>query len=85
MTRTERGNVKTSPSRVTRDVMVWKNVIKASKRKSIATIMVFVTVMAQTSATLCRAAGSMFSPHTVLQNSRGSGRSGLLRTPKGAA
>eukprot|EP00957_Ditylum_brightwellii_P156163 11886366-Ditylum_brightwellii.AAC.1 len=39
MTRTERGNVKTSPSRIERDVTVWENIIKASKRKSIASIM----------------------------------------------
>eukprot|EP00957_Ditylum_brightwellii_P065494 4967907-Ditylum_brightwellii.AAC.1 len=82
MTRTERGNVKTSPSCVTRDIMVQENVIKASKRKSIVSIMVFVT-MVQASATLCRAAGSTFSPRTVLRNSRGSSRSGLLKTPKG--
>eukprot|EP00957_Ditylum_brightwellii_P042565 3223085-Ditylum_brightwellii.AAC.1 len=78
----ERGNIKTTPSCVTRDVMVQENVIKANERKSIVTIMVCVT-MAQTSATLCRAKGSMCSPHTVLQNSRGSSRSSLLRTPKG--
>eukprot|EP00957_Ditylum_brightwellii_P012075 912794-Ditylum_brightwellii.AAC.1 len=39
--------------------------------------------MAWMSATLCRATGSTFSPHTVSQNSRGSGRSSLLKTPKG--
>eukprot|EP00957_Ditylum_brightwellii_P111386 8495438-Ditylum_brightwellii.AAC.1 len=35
----ERGNMKTNPSHVTRDITVWKNAIKANKRKSIATIM----------------------------------------------
>eukprot|EP00957_Ditylum_brightwellii_P163752 12466653-Ditylum_brightwellii.AAC.1 len=39
MMRTERGNVKTSPSCIMRDVTVWEGVIKANKRKSIATIM----------------------------------------------
>eukprot|EP00957_Ditylum_brightwellii_P175212 13339513-Ditylum_brightwellii.AAC.1 len=63
MTRTERGNVKTSPSCVMRDIMVQENVTKASKRKSIVTIMVFAT-MTQASATLCKPAGSMFSPRT---------------------
>eukprot|EP00957_Ditylum_brightwellii_P154629 11768531-Ditylum_brightwellii.AAC.1 len=72
MTRTERGNVKTSPSCVTRDVMVQENVIKTSKRKHFASIMVFVT-MARTITTLC----------SISQNSRGSDASGLLRTPKG--
>eukprot|EP00957_Ditylum_brightwellii_P051756 3925275-Ditylum_brightwellii.AAC.1 len=62
-----------------RDATVQEHVIKASKRKSIAPIMVFVT-MTRTSATLCKPAGSMFSPHTVSWSSRGSGRSGLLRT-----
>eukprot|EP00957_Ditylum_brightwellii_P188719 14365406-Ditylum_brightwellii.AAC.1 len=78
----ERGNVKTSPSCITRDVMVQENVIKEKGRTHFATIMVCIT-MAQTSATLCRAAGSTFSPHTISQNSRGSGRSSLSRMPKG--
>eukprot|EP00957_Ditylum_brightwellii_P007230 549423-Ditylum_brightwellii.AAC.1 len=55
--------------------------MKSSKRKSITTIMVFVT-MVWTSATLRKPTGSTFSPCTILQNSRGSVRSGLLRTPK---
>eukprot|EP00957_Ditylum_brightwellii_P009453 713447-Ditylum_brightwellii.AAC.1 len=63
MARMERRNFKTSPSCVMRDIAVWENIIKASKRKSIASIMVCVT-MAQTSATLCRAAGSTFGPRT---------------------
>eukprot|EP00957_Ditylum_brightwellii_P063600 4827989-Ditylum_brightwellii.AAC.1 len=62
--------------------MVWENINKASKRKNIATIMVFVA-MAWTSATLCKPTGSTFSPRTVLQNNRGFSRSGLLRNPKG--
>eukprot|EP00957_Ditylum_brightwellii_P145194 11058838-Ditylum_brightwellii.AAC.1 len=82
MTRTERGNVKTSPSHVTRDVTVQGNVTKASKRKSIVTIIVFV-IMVQKSATLCKPAGSTFGPCTIIQSRRGSGRSGLLRMPKG--
>eukprot|EP00957_Ditylum_brightwellii_P037232 2818592-Ditylum_brightwellii.AAC.1 len=59
----ERGKVKTSPSHVTRDVMVQENVIKANKRKGIASIMAFVT-MAQASATLYKSAGSTLSPCT---------------------
>eukprot|EP00957_Ditylum_brightwellii_P176551 13445920-Ditylum_brightwellii.AAC.1 len=82
MTRTERENVKTSLSHITRDVMVWENITKASQRKIIVTIMAFVTV-ALTSATLCKPAGSTFSPHTILRNSRGSGRSSFLRALKG--
>eukprot|EP00957_Ditylum_brightwellii_P166702 12690170-Ditylum_brightwellii.AAC.1 len=35
----ERRNIKTSPSCVTRSVMVWENVSKEKGRKSIATIM----------------------------------------------
>eukprot|EP00957_Ditylum_brightwellii_P151327 11523262-Ditylum_brightwellii.AAC.1 len=35
----EIGNFKTSLSRITRDVTVWENNIKANKRKRIATIM----------------------------------------------
>eukprot|EP00957_Ditylum_brightwellii_P028968 2188332-Ditylum_brightwellii.AAC.1 len=46
-------------------------IIKEKERKLFATIMVFVT-MAWISVTLCRATGSMFSPHTVSWNSRGS-------------
>eukprot|EP00957_Ditylum_brightwellii_P063568 4825492-Ditylum_brightwellii.AAC.1 len=65
-----------------RDITVWDNVTKANERNRVMTIMVFVT-MAQTSATSCKLAGSTFSPRTVLRNSRGSGRSGLLRMPKG--
>eukprot|EP00957_Ditylum_brightwellii_P104440 7955741-Ditylum_brightwellii.AAC.1 len=68
----ERGNVKTNPSCVTKDATVQENVIKEKERKRFATIMVCVT-MTRMSATLCRAAGSMFSPRTVSQNSRGSG------------
>eukprot|EP00957_Ditylum_brightwellii_P102857 7838018-Ditylum_brightwellii.AAC.1 len=45
------------------------------------TITVCVT-MTWRSATLYKPAGSMFSPHTVSRSSRGSSRSGLLRTPK---
>eukprot|EP00957_Ditylum_brightwellii_P011863 893972-Ditylum_brightwellii.AAC.1 len=62
--------------------MIQENAIKEKERKSIATTMVCVT-MTQTSMTLCKPAGSMFSPHTISWNSRGSGRSGLSRTPKG--
>eukprot|EP00957_Ditylum_brightwellii_P034285 2600183-Ditylum_brightwellii.AAC.1 len=77
----ERGNVKTSPNHVTRDVTVQENITKASTRKSSATIMVFLT-MTRTNVTLYKPAGSMFNPHTALQNSRGSGRSGLSRMSK---
>eukprot|EP00957_Ditylum_brightwellii_P125219 9545267-Ditylum_brightwellii.AAC.1 len=78
----EKENVKTSPNNITRDVTVWENVTKENKRKSFVTIMVCVT-MAWTSATLCKPTGSTFIPHTVSRNSRGSGRSGFSRTPKG--
>eukprot|EP00957_Ditylum_brightwellii_P138570 10562193-Ditylum_brightwellii.AAC.1 len=54
-----------------------------SAGKSIVTTMAFDT-MTPPSATLLNLAGNMFSPHTVLQNSRGSGRSSLLKMPKGA-
>eukprot|EP00957_Ditylum_brightwellii_P139017 10595791-Ditylum_brightwellii.AAC.1 len=60
----ERGNVKTSPNCITRDVTVQENIIKEKERKRFATIMVCVT-MTQPSATLYRAAGSMFSPCTI--------------------
>eukprot|EP00957_Ditylum_brightwellii_P120980 9227193-Ditylum_brightwellii.AAC.1 len=69
----ERGNVKTHPSCVTRDVTVQQNVTKEKERKSIATIMVCVT-MTRKGATLCGAAGNTFSPCTASQNSRGFGR-----------
>eukprot|EP00957_Ditylum_brightwellii_P183919 14008992-Ditylum_brightwellii.AAC.1 len=52
------------------------------KRKCFLTIMVCVT-MTWRSATLCKPAGSTFSPHTVSQSSRGSGRSSLSRKLKG--
>eukprot|EP00957_Ditylum_brightwellii_P118943 9071455-Ditylum_brightwellii.AAC.1 len=39
MMRMERGNVKTSPSHVTRGITVQENIIKANERKNIATIM----------------------------------------------
>eukprot|EP00957_Ditylum_brightwellii_P016252 1222632-Ditylum_brightwellii.AAC.1 len=52
------------------------------KEDFFVTIMVCVT-MTQMSATLCKPAGSTFSPRTVSWNSRGSGRSGLSKTPKG--
>eukprot|EP00957_Ditylum_brightwellii_P138351 10545555-Ditylum_brightwellii.AAC.1 len=78
----EKENVKTSPNCITRDVMVQENVTRESKRKSVVTIMVCVT-MTRRSATLCKPTGSMLSPHMVSQNSRGSHRSGLSRTPKG--
>eukprot|EP00957_Ditylum_brightwellii_P115996 8849067-Ditylum_brightwellii.AAC.1 len=84
----ERKNIKTSPSCVTRDVMIWASVIKEKGRQRFVTIMVYVT-MTQTSAALCRVSGSTFSPCTISQNSRGSGRSSLSRTlkvgPKSAA
>eukprot|EP00957_Ditylum_brightwellii_P043517 3299452-Ditylum_brightwellii.AAC.1 len=38
--------------------------------------------MAQTSATLCKPAGSTFSPHTALQNSRGSGQVRFVKDAK---
>eukprot|EP00957_Ditylum_brightwellii_P158790 12086646-Ditylum_brightwellii.AAC.1 len=62
--------------------MVWENVIKEKGRNNFATIMV-CTTMTQRSVTLCKATGSTFSQHTVSRNSRGFGRSGLLRMPKG--
>eukprot|EP00957_Ditylum_brightwellii_P095915 7307866-Ditylum_brightwellii.AAC.1 len=82
MTKTVRGNVKTSPNCITRDITVQENIIKEKGRKSFATIMVCV-IMAQTNAILCRATGSTFSPHTVSQNNKGSGRSGLPEMLKG--
>eukprot|EP00957_Ditylum_brightwellii_P146836 11178237-Ditylum_brightwellii.AAC.1 len=78
----EKENVKTSPNCITRDVMVWENVTKEKERKSVETIIVCVTITWM-SATLCKPTGSTFSPCTVSQNSRGSGRSGLSRMPKG--
>eukprot|EP00957_Ditylum_brightwellii_P047197 3584467-Ditylum_brightwellii.AAC.1 len=78
----EKENVKTSPNPITRDVTAWENVTKENERFFFVTIMVCVTKI-QTSATLCKPTGSMFSPRTVLRNSRGSRRSGLSRTPKG--
>eukprot|EP00957_Ditylum_brightwellii_P135896 10365618-Ditylum_brightwellii.AAC.1 len=54
-----------------------------SAGRNIVITMAFVT-MTLMSATLLNLAGNMFSPRTVLQNSRGSGRSGSLKTPKGA-
>eukprot|EP00957_Ditylum_brightwellii_P002089 160659-Ditylum_brightwellii.AAC.1 len=80
--KTERGNVKTSPSHVMRDITVWENVIKEKGRKSFVTIMAFVT-MTRMSATSFKLAGSTFCLRTVSRNSRGSGRSGLSKTPKG--
>eukprot|EP00957_Ditylum_brightwellii_P089393 6806670-Ditylum_brightwellii.AAC.1 len=78
----EKENIKTSPNCITREVTVWENIIKENERKVFTTVMVCVT-MTRTSATLCKPAGSTFSPHTTSQNSRGTGRSGLSRTPKG--
>eukprot|EP00957_Ditylum_brightwellii_P101181 7710872-Ditylum_brightwellii.AAC.1 len=51
--------------------------------RNIVITMFFVT-MTLTSATLFKLVGNTFSPRTVLQNSRGSNRSGSLKTPKGA-
>eukprot|EP00957_Ditylum_brightwellii_P127154 9694872-Ditylum_brightwellii.AAC.1 len=80
-----------NPSRVTRDVTVWasvtRSIIKANimgentRRKFVIT-MVFVT-MTLTSATLFKLAESTFSPCTVLRNSKGSDRSGVLKMLKG--
>eukprot|EP00957_Ditylum_brightwellii_P015950 1201167-Ditylum_brightwellii.AAC.2 len=67
----EKENVKTSPSCVTRDVMVWENATRENERKLFATIMVYVT-MTQQSVTLCKPAESMFSPCTISWSSRGS-------------
>jgi hypothetical protein len=75
-------NVKTSQHCIMRDAKVQENIMLESSRKGFVTIMVCVT-MAQRSATLCKAAGSTFSPRTVLWNSRGSGRSSLSWTLKG--
>eukprot|EP00957_Ditylum_brightwellii_P030621 2320704-Ditylum_brightwellii.AAC.1 len=79
---TEKENIKTSPNHVMKDVMVRENVTKEKERNLFATFMVCVA-MTWTSATLCKPAGSTFSPNTASWNSRGSGRSGLSRTPKG--
>eukprot|EP00957_Ditylum_brightwellii_P058004 4398888-Ditylum_brightwellii.AAC.1 len=54
-----------------------------SARRDFVITMACVT-MTLTSATLFNLAGNTFSPRTVLQNSRGSGRSNLLKTQKGA-
>eukprot|EP00957_Ditylum_brightwellii_P013034 984281-Ditylum_brightwellii.AAC.1 len=54
-----------------------------NKEKSIVTTMAFVT-MTLPSATLLNLTRNTFSQCTVSQNSRGSGRSSLLKTPKGA-
>eukprot|EP00957_Ditylum_brightwellii_P140368 10695258-Ditylum_brightwellii.AAC.1 len=51
--------------------------------KSIVTTMAFVT-MTPMSATLLNLARKTFSQHTILRNSRGSGRSDSLKMPKGA-
>eukprot|EP00957_Ditylum_brightwellii_P119051 9080546-Ditylum_brightwellii.AAC.1 len=78
----EIGNIKTIPSLVTRDIMVWENIIKEKERNSFATIMVCFS-MTWTSTTLCKLEGSMFSPDTALQNSRGSGRQTKELSPTG--
>eukprot|EP00957_Ditylum_brightwellii_P053556 4057997-Ditylum_brightwellii.AAC.1 len=52
-----------------RDVAVQENVIKASKRQSIVTIMVCVT-MAQTSATLYRAKEHIQPMHHIMEQQR---------------
>eukprot|EP00957_Ditylum_brightwellii_P070432 5351337-Ditylum_brightwellii.AAC.1 len=44
---------------------------EGKQKKSVVTIMAFVT-MTWTSATLCKLAGSAFSPRTASRNSRGS-------------
>ena len=80
---TERGNIKRIPSCVTRDVMVQASIIKANTRRHFVTTMAFVTKTLM-SATLFNLAGNTFSPLTVLRNSKGSGRSCSLKTPKGA-
>eukprot|EP00957_Ditylum_brightwellii_P159425 12135968-Ditylum_brightwellii.AAC.1 len=84
-----------NPSCVTRHIRVRASVtggvfciIKAntmgkSAGRNIVITMAFVT-MTQMSVTSLNLAGNTFSPCTVLRNSRGSGRSSSLKTPKGA-
>eukprot|EP00957_Ditylum_brightwellii_P167543 12754439-Ditylum_brightwellii.AAC.1 len=67
----EKENVKASPNHIIRDITVWENVIKEKERKSFVTIMASVT-MTWRSSTLCKPAGSMFSPHTISRSRRGS-------------
>eukprot|EP00957_Ditylum_brightwellii_P188114 14321114-Ditylum_brightwellii.AAC.1 len=63
--------------------MGWENITLGSVRKSVAATMGFITMMTQRSATIIKLAGSMFSPLTMSQKSRGSDRSALLRIPRG--
>eukprot|EP00957_Ditylum_brightwellii_P148923 11338375-Ditylum_brightwellii.AAC.1 len=57
--------------------------MEESAGRNIVITMAFVA-MTLTSVTLLNLAGNTFSPRTVLRKSRGSSRSGLLKSPKGA-
>eukprot|EP00957_Ditylum_brightwellii_P167220 12729945-Ditylum_brightwellii.AAC.1 len=59
----------------------FKNMSHQKMQKNIMITMAYAT-MTQTSATSLSLAESTFSPRTISQNSRGSGKFSLLRTLK---
>eukprot|EP00957_Ditylum_brightwellii_P134764 10274574-Ditylum_brightwellii.AAC.1 len=75
-------NITASLNCTTKDITGWENIILGSIRKRFVTTMGFDT-MTHRSVTITKLSGSMFSPLTIMWKSRGSGKSALLRMPRG--